>query len=41
MKMGEMQRKLSVWAEQEKEHRYIDLYPLKTKADQQRESRMG
>ena len=28
MNVGEMQRKLSVWAEQDKEHRFFDLYHL-------------
>ena len=28
MNVGEMQRKLSVWAEQDKEHQFFDLYHL-------------
>ncbi len=28
MNVGEMQRKLSLWAEQDKEHRFFDLYHL-------------
>jgi len=28
MNVGEMQRKLSLWAEQDKNHRFYDLYHL-------------
>jgi len=28
MNVGEMQKKLSVWATQEKEHKFFDLYHL-------------
>ena len=28
MNVGEMQRKLSLWAEQDKDHRFYDLYHL-------------
>ena len=28
MNVGELQRKLSVWAEQDKEHKFFDLYHL-------------
>jgi hypothetical protein len=40
MDVGEMQRKLSLWAEKDKNHKFFDLYHLQTKEDQRSESRV-
>jgi hypothetical protein len=40
MNVGEVQRKLSQWATQDKERKFYDLYDLKTKSDRQGESRV-
>ena len=38
MDVGEMQRKLSQWATQDKSKQFYGLYALKTQSDYQRES---
>jgi hypothetical protein len=40
MNIGEMQRKLSSWAEQDQERKFYDLFDLKTEYDRQMESRV-
>ena len=40
MNIGEMQRKLSLWAERDKGRKFYGLFDRKTELDRQRESRM-